>query len=222
MFGAILGFEFNLGDQSADGGHMSDVDSSRWMASEHDLEFVDLETYGVDRSAAEILPASFACLHHVVAIKRKFGTPVVATADPDDLVAHESVRSTIGRDFISVVASSEQIEDYLNQLFGPEDAGENSGSPGPGQRAVGDQVEVADPTSAAAGGAGNDPLDDPLAAAVDVQDLAPADCPRPLTGKLVAPDRLQKETTTFAEGGRCRTVGRAGGADGGRPARGIR
>ncbi len=35
---------------------MSDVDSIRWMASEHDLEFVDLDTYGVDPAAAEILP----------------------------------------------------------------------------------------------------------------------------------------------------------------------
>ncbi len=35
---------------------MSDVDSIRWMASEHDLEFVDLETYGVDPAAGEILP----------------------------------------------------------------------------------------------------------------------------------------------------------------------
>ncbi len=30
---------------------MSDVDSIRWLASEHDLEFVDLDTYGVDPAA---------------------------------------------------------------------------------------------------------------------------------------------------------------------------
>ena len=34
---------------------MSDVDAIRWMASEHDLEFVDLDTYGVDPAAGEIL-----------------------------------------------------------------------------------------------------------------------------------------------------------------------
>ena len=116
--GQTIGFEFNLSRQSADGGHMSDVDSIRWMASEHDLEFVDLDTYGVDPAAGEILPAPLARRHHVVAIKRKFGTPVVATADPDDLIAQETVRASIGRDFISVVASRDQIGEYLDQLFG--------------------------------------------------------------------------------------------------------
>jgi type IV pilus assembly protein PilB len=97
---------------------MSDVDSIRWMASEHDLEFVDLATYGVDLAAGEIIPESLARQHHVVAIKRKFGTPVIATSDPDDISAQETVRATIGRDFISVVATDLQIDEYLDRLFG--------------------------------------------------------------------------------------------------------
>ncbi len=99
---------------------MTDVDAIRFMASEHDLEFVDLTTYGVDRAAGEILPSDLARRHHMVAIKRKFGTPVIATSDPDDLYAQDSVRASLGRDFISVVASREQIADYLDQLFGSE------------------------------------------------------------------------------------------------------
>jgi type IV pilus assembly protein PilB len=90
------------------------------MASEHDLEFVDLEHYGVDPAAGEILPVDLARRHNMVAIKRKFGTPVIATADPDDLYAQDSVRAAIGRDFISVVASPEQIGAYIDRLFGPE------------------------------------------------------------------------------------------------------
>jgi len=122
---------------------MSDVDAIRWMASEHDLEFVDLDTYGVDPAAGEILPASLARQHHVVAIKRKFGTPVIATADPDDLTAQDSVRASIGRDFISVVAAPDQIGHYLDQLFGPdgdgvgpENASEASGAIGVAEREV--------------------------------------------------------------------------------------
>jgi type IV pilus assembly protein PilB len=105
---------------------MTDVDAIRWMASEHDLEFVDLDTYGVDPAAGDILPASLSRQHHVVAIKRKFGTPVIATADPDDTSALETVRSSIGRDFISVVASREQISAYLDQLYASEDGAEES------------------------------------------------------------------------------------------------
>ena len=107
---------------------MSDVDAIRWMASEHDLEFVDLDTYGVDPAAGEILPASLSRRHHVVAIKRKFGTPVIATADPDDLAAHDMVRAAIGRDFISVVASRDQIGEHLDRLFG-SDQGEQRTDP---------------------------------------------------------------------------------------------
>src|ERR1035441_11059944 len=102
---------------------MSDVDAIRSMASEHDLEFVDLDTYGVDPAAGEILPAQVARRHHVVAVKRKFGTPVIATADPDYLYAQDSVRASIGRDFISVVASPEQIGERLDRLFGAETEG---------------------------------------------------------------------------------------------------
>ena len=70
--------------------------------------------------AGEILPASLARHHHVVAIKRKFGTPVVATSDPDDLNAHDMIRASLGRDFISVVASRDQIGSQLDKLFGPD------------------------------------------------------------------------------------------------------
>ena len=97
---------------------MSDADAIRSMASEHDLEFVDLDTYGIDPEADGILPSTLARQLHVVAIKRKFGTPVIATADPDDLNAQDSVRASLGRDFISVVASHDQISQYLDRMFG--------------------------------------------------------------------------------------------------------
>ena len=89
---------------------MSDVEAIRYMANERDLEFVDLDTYGVDPAAGAILPADLSRHHHVVAVKRKFGTPVIATADPDDLFAQDSIRALLGRDFISVVAAPEQID----------------------------------------------------------------------------------------------------------------
>jgi type IV pilus assembly protein PilB len=114
----IGGIPFNLPRESADDGCMSDVEATRYMASERDLEFVDLDTYGVDPAAARILPADLSKHHRVVAVKRKFGTPVIATADPDDLFALDSIRALLGRDFISVVAAPEQIDHYLEVAFG--------------------------------------------------------------------------------------------------------
>ena len=110
---------------------MSDVEATRYMASERELEYVDLDTYGVDPAAASILPAELSRHHHVVAIKRKFGTPVIATADPDDLFAQDSIRAILGRDFITVTASSEQIDQYLELMFG-DGAGPSVGPPSAG------------------------------------------------------------------------------------------
>jgi len=156
--GRTIGLAFNLRHQSADDAEMSDVDAIRRMASEHDLEFVDLDTYGVDPAAGEILPASLARKHHVVAIKRKFGTPVIATSEPDDLTAQDSVRASIGRDFISVVAAPGQIGDYLDQLFGAE--GEVVGAPDGGVGGSGsDEGEV-----------GAEAQSDPVEASVLVDD----------------------------------------------------
>ncbi len=103
---------------------MADVDAVRHLASERDLEFVDLDNYGVDPAASDLLPVDLARRHHLAVVKRKFGTPVIATADPDDADAHDAVRDAIGRDFISVVATSDQIGKYLDRLFPPEPEGE--------------------------------------------------------------------------------------------------
>ncbi len=104
---------------------MTDVDAIRYLASEHDLEFVDLDTYSIDPGAAEILPEAVARRHHVVAVKRKFGTPVIAIANPDDVFALDTLRASVGRDFISVVASREQIGTVLDQLYGSEASSED-------------------------------------------------------------------------------------------------
>ena len=108
---------FNLRPECADGSAMSDVEATRYMASEREIEFVDLDTYGVDPTAAAILPPDLSRRHHVVAVKRKFGTPIVAMADPDDLMAVDSIRAGIGRDFISVAASPEQIDHYIEAAY---------------------------------------------------------------------------------------------------------
>jgi len=101
---------------------MNDVDAVRFMASEHDLEFVDLDSYNVDQAAADILPEEVARQHHAVAVKRKFGTPVIALADPDDTVAVDALRAAVGREFIMVVALSEQIATTLDRVYGGSQA----------------------------------------------------------------------------------------------------
>ena len=53
----------------------------------------------------------------MVTVKRKFGTPVIATSDPDDLSAQELGSRLDRAQFISVVAAPEQIDAYLEELL---------------------------------------------------------------------------------------------------------
>ncbi len=80
------------------------------LADEHHLEFVDLERFNLDASASYVIPVAVARKHHVVPIGRKFGAPVVATSNPADVVAMDDLRAVIGREFVAVVASGEQID----------------------------------------------------------------------------------------------------------------
>ncbi len=96
---------------------MGDAAAGRLLASDHNLEFVDLDKYNVDASASRLLPESVARHHHVVPIGRKFGAPVVAIADPTDIVALDTLRVTMGREFVTVVAPDDQIEAWLARVY---------------------------------------------------------------------------------------------------------
>jgi type IV pilus assembly protein PilB len=99
---------------------MSEVDATRTLAREHDLEFVELDGYGVDPETATVLSERIARRHHVVAVNRKFGIPVIAVANPDDIFAMDTIRASMGRDFTLVVAGRDQIVRYIDRLYGGE------------------------------------------------------------------------------------------------------
>jgi type IV pilus assembly protein PilB len=111
---------------------MSNVDAVRMLADEHHLEFVDLERFNLDASASNVIPVAVARKHHVVPIGRKFGAPVVATSNPADVVAMDDLRAVIGREFVAVVASGEQIDSFLVRIYGEpaNGAGKRKSAPG--------------------------------------------------------------------------------------------
>ncbi len=102
----------------ADGQSVTEVDSVRLLASEYNLEFVDLDRFPIDTSVASVLPAQIARQHRVVPVARKFGAPVIAISDPGDVVAIDTLRTSIGREFISVVAAGPQIDATLDRVYG--------------------------------------------------------------------------------------------------------
>ena len=123
---------------------MSNVDAVRTLADEHHLEFVDLERFNVDASVSTLVPVAVARKHHVVPIGRRFGAPVVATANPGDVVAMDDLRAVIGREFVAVVASDEQIDDCLSLVYGEKEKRKEPSS-GSKQRAPADSPNGSSP-----------------------------------------------------------------------------
>ncbi len=92
------------------------------MAQEMGLDFVDLDTAGVDLAQASLIPEATARHHNVVVIGTDEGTPIVAASNPTDVFAMDDLRTIIGRNFIVVVATRSQISSYINRVFNTGDA----------------------------------------------------------------------------------------------------
>jgi type IV pilus assembly protein PilB len=107
---------------------MGDAAAGRLLASDHNLEFVDLDRYNVDTSVSRLLPEAVARRHHVVPIGRKFGAPVVAIADPNDVMALDTLRATMGREFVAVVAQDDQIESCLDRVYRMDEPAATNGA----------------------------------------------------------------------------------------------
>jgi hypothetical protein len=103
---------------------MSEVDATRTLAREHDLEFVELDHHRVDPETATVFSEAIARRHHMVAIERKFGIPVIAVTNPDDIFALDTIRASMGRDFSLVVAPQDQVVRFIGRLYGGDSAPE--------------------------------------------------------------------------------------------------
>ena len=87
------------------------------MAQEMGLEFVDLEIQSVDFAAAYHLPEATARHHNVLVIALRDGVPVVAASNPTDVFAMDDLRTIIGRNFVTVVATRSQISTYIDKAY---------------------------------------------------------------------------------------------------------
>lgn len=94
-------------------------ETARRLAEQHGLRFVDLTKSALAPGAAALLPEAIARRHHVVPIGRRLGTPVIAVSDPGDLFAMDALRASVGREFVAVVASADQVARALKELYSP-------------------------------------------------------------------------------------------------------
>ena len=95
----------------------AEVAEARALAKEVGLEYVDLERYPLNAAATSLLPQQASRRHHALAVGWKFGTPVVAVARPDNVMAMDDLRTAIGRDIHAVVACESQIDAYIDRMY---------------------------------------------------------------------------------------------------------
>ena len=120
-------------------------ESARRLAEQHGLRFVDLTQSAIAPGAATLLPENVARRHRAVPIGRRLGTPVIAVSDPGDLFAMDSLRTSVGREFVAVVAIPEQVDRAIGQLYSTsEHAGEDEDSAGADEGATESSNETAD------------------------------------------------------------------------------
>ncbi|MGD0595522.1 MAG: ATPase, T2SS/T4P/T4SS family [Acidimicrobiales bacterium] len=116
----------------------AEIDEARALAREVGLEYVDLDRYPLNAAASSLLPEQLARRDHALAVGWKYGTPVIAVAAPDNVLAMDDIRTVVGRDIHAVVACGSQIDAYIERMY-------NQGASAPKARAAATEA----PTEAA-------------------------------------------------------------------------
>ena len=98
-------------------GLVTDAELQQAVALVEGLDFVDLNNWMIDPSAAEMLPESLARRYHILGIGYRGDRPVVAMANPSDVFALDDVRTFVGRQVETVICTSAQIEEYLLRIY---------------------------------------------------------------------------------------------------------
>jgi len=104
---------------------------ARRLAEEYNLRFVDLTQTVIAPGAAQLLPEAVARQYCAVPIGRRLGTPVIALAQPGDLFTMDTLRVSLGREFVAVVARDDQIMRVIEQIYTQADEARESADVSP-------------------------------------------------------------------------------------------
>ena len=96
---------------------VTEADLMWGMAQEMGLEFIDLDTIGISAAATALLPEATSKHHNVLAFAIDDGTPVIAASNPTDVFAMDDLRTILGRNFVTVVATRSQITSYIRKAY---------------------------------------------------------------------------------------------------------
>ena len=171
----------------------AEVAEARALSKEVGLEYVDLDRYPLNAAAASLLPEQAARRHHALAVGWKYGTPVVAVARPDNVMAMDDVRTIVGRDIHAVVACQSQIDAYIDRMYTRAEAPVPTRAPAASGGAEGGKKATNAAQAAATPSTAEEPVPPPVATnAIDTKSVAP---PPPTAEELLVAPALVSEPT---------------------------
>ncbi len=89
------------------------------LAEQIGTEYVDLDTYPVDPSVANLIDPTVARRYTIIPIDFRNGKVVVAMADPTNVFALDDLRTVSGMDVIPVVSTPASIKRAIEQYMNP-------------------------------------------------------------------------------------------------------
>ena len=111
----------HLGGILVDLGFVNDESVAQAIAAQTRTPFVRLSDEHIDRQATSLIARKMAAHHLAIPITFEMNDLRVAMANPLDLVALEDVKLATGRPVSPVVATTRDIEQTINRIYGRSD-----------------------------------------------------------------------------------------------------
>jgi type IV pilus assembly protein PilB len=110
-----------IGEILVEQGIVSDIDVTRALAEQFEIEMVDIEGMDVPRDVIEMVPKDLAQEHNIIPIEMNDGVLTVAMSDPLDLFTLDNLRFVINCPVECVLATADAIKKALTQYYGMTD-----------------------------------------------------------------------------------------------------
>jgi len=103
-------------------GAISEMAFAEFMGQVYNVPAVDLESYEVDTTAVDLIPAEVAIKFQVVPVKREGRVLTVAMANPDNIFAIDDIKFITGFEVKPVVATESAIKKSIDRLYDSADS----------------------------------------------------------------------------------------------------
>mgnify|MGYP006277441927 CR=1 FL=1 len=107
-----------LGQLLIDQGVVSESDISRTLCMQLGMDFIDLDEEDIEAELLEWFPSDLALRHNCLPVERKGRLLRLATANPLDIRAIDSVRFSLDMEVEPLGAVPSQIESYVDAFYG--------------------------------------------------------------------------------------------------------